>query len=130
GMMAGVSYYPFFIDTGSAATTALRWLAIPQGGGGTWLTNDAGASWTKVNNGLHSHGSSQIFQSGPAGAVFMAVVGGDNGDGVYRSSDLGATWTKVDGTKQPQAIAWGTPKAVYSMWGWASGPNGNVAPTF
>ena len=83
-----------------------------------------------MNNGLHSHGSSQIFQSGPAGAVFMAVVGGDNGDGVYRSSDLGATWTKVDGTKQPQAIAWGTPKAVYSMWGWASGPNGNVAPTF
>ena len=52
----------------------------------------------------------EIFQSGPAGAVFMAVVGGDNGDGVYRSSDLGATWTKVDGTKQPRRSPGAHPK--------------------
>jgi hypothetical protein len=130
GMLAGVSWYPFFIDTGDAKTTADRWLAIPQGGGGTWLTTDGGASWTKVNNGLHGHGNAQIYQDGPGGAVFMSVINGTNGNGVYRSMDLGATWTKVDTSGSPQAIAWGTPKAVYSMWGWASGPNGNVTPSF
>jgi photosystem II stability/assembly factor-like uncharacterized protein len=130
GMMAGVSYYPFFIDTGDAATTGRRWLAIPQGSGGTWLTTDGGSSWTKVNSTVHGHGNAQIFQSGPAGAVFLPGVVGDTGDGVYRSADLGATWTRVDGSGKPQAIAWGTPRAVYSMWGWASGPNGNVAPFF
>jgi photosystem II stability/assembly factor-like uncharacterized protein len=129
GMLAGVSYYPFFIDTGDAATTARRWLAIAQGGGGTWLTTDAGSTWTKVNSAVHSHGNAQIFQNGPAGAVFLPAINGDNGNGVYRSSDLGATWTRVDSGKQ-QAIAWGTPRAVYSMWGWASGPNGNVPPLF
>jgi hypothetical protein len=60
----------------------------------------------------------------------MSIINGDNGSGVYRSADLGATWTKVDSATQPQAIAWGTAKAVYSMWGWASGPNGNVPPLF
>ena len=60
----------------------------------------------------------------------MAVVGGDNGDGVYRSSDLGR---HMDQSRWHQAATGdrlGHIQGGLRMWGWASGPNGNVAPTF
>ncbi|HEV8244446.1 MAG TPA: hypothetical protein VGP93_01630, partial [Polyangiaceae bacterium] len=112
-----------------AATTAQRWLCIPQGDGGTWLTTDGGASWDKVNDGVHAHGNAQIYQDGPGGAVFMSLIYGDSGSGVYRSTDLGASFTKVDGGENQQAITWGSEKAVYSMFGWAAGSY-DVAPGF
>jgi hypothetical protein len=115
----GVSWYPYFIDTGDAAATRRTWFAIAQNGGGAIVTKDEGAHWS-VPNGLsglqHPHGNSQIFQSGFT--LFVAGVNGP-GQGVYRSPDLGANWSRVDSGKMPQALVWGTPKNVYAMYAWA-----------
>jgi photosystem II stability/assembly factor-like uncharacterized protein len=116
----GVSWYPFFIDTGDAATTRDRWIAIPQNGGGAVLTTDGGATWAAPPGlaGLtHGHGNCQIHQA--QNTLFVAGTDGPSGNGVYRSTDLGDTWSLADGGNAPQAIVWGTPNNVYSMWAWA-----------
>jgi len=121
GMNSGTSWYPFFIDTGVAATTRTTWLMISQTTAttGTWRTTDSGASWTKVEGNEHPHGQSQIFQY--KGVVYMAGVYGTNGWGVYRSTDFGATWTHL-GSGAAQGVIYGTPKYIYAQ---ASGAVGN-----
>jgi hypothetical protein len=125
----GISWYPYFLDTGSASTTRQTWLAIAQNGGSVTRTSDKGAHWSVPSgvNGLqHPHGNSQIFQSGTT--VFVGGVAGP-GQGVYRSTDLGVTFTRVDSGSAPQSNVWGTPKNVYSMYGWAC-DKCNIAPNF
>lgn len=116
----GISWYPYFIDTGNAATTRRTWFAIAQNGGSPVMTADKGASWN-IPTGLaglqHPHGSSQIFQSGRA--LFVAGTNGPDGQGVYRSTDLGASWSRVDSGRTPEAVVWGTSKNVYAMYAWA-----------
>ncbi len=114
----GVSWYPEFIDTGSADTTARTWIAIAQNGGSVTVTHDGGDNWS-VPDGIsgltHPHGNAQIFQRGQT----LFVPGGDGpGQGVYRSTDLGETFTRVSGDV-PAAIAWGTANHVYSMYSWS-----------
>jgi hypothetical protein len=125
----GVSWYPYFVDTGSAATTRTTWFAIAQNGGSPIMTSDGGANW-KVASGLsgltHPHGNSQIFQRGTT--LFVAGTGGP-GQGVYRSTDLGANWSRVDSGKTPEAVVWGTPKNVYAMYAWACS-NCNLGTNF
>jgi photosystem II stability/assembly factor-like uncharacterized protein len=115
----GVSWYPFFIDTGNAATTRTTWFAIAQNGASAIMTSDAGAHW-RIPSGIsglnHAHGNAQIFQSGAT--LFVGGVGGP-GQGVYRSTDLGQNWSLVDGGARPQAIVWGSATRVYSMYAWA-----------
>jgi hypothetical protein len=113
----GVSWYPFFIDTGDAATTRETWFAIAQGGGSATITRDGGGSWTiptGVEGLTHAHGNAQIFQRGST--IFVPGVDGP-GQGMYRSTDYGATFTRV--AEGALAIAWGTDENVYGMWGWA-----------
>ena len=115
----GISWYPFFVDTGSAATTRGTWFAIAQDGGSAVMTSDEGAHWTTPNGlaGLqHPHGNAQIFQTGTT--LFAGGIYGP-GQGVYRSTDLGASWALVDGGQTPEAIVWGTPSNVYAMYAWA-----------
>lgn len=116
----GVSWYPYFIDAGNAATTRRTWFAIAQNGASAVMTNDGGASWT-IPTGIaglqHPHGNSQIFQSGST--LFAAGTNGPQGQGVYRSADLGATWARVDSGQTPEAVVWGTSKNVYAMYAWA-----------
>jgi hypothetical protein len=114
----GISWFPFFVDTGAAATTRKTWLAIAQNGASAVMTSDGGATWTKPPGleGLqHPHGGSQLYQTGRT--LFIGGGTGPMGDGVYRSADLGATWTRV--AMGNVAVVWGTPKNVYAMWGWA-----------
>jgi hypothetical protein len=115
----GVSWYPSFIQAGDAAATRNSWFAIAQNGASAVITRDGGANWS-VPGGLrglqHAHGNSQMYQNGST--LFVAGTGGP-GQGVYRSTDLGMTFTRVDSGMTPQAVVWGTPKNVYSMYAWA-----------
>jgi hypothetical protein len=131
----GISWFPFFVETGDAATTRKTWFAIAQNGGSAVMTSDGGATWTEPKGieGLqHAHGGSQLYQTGRT----LFIGGGQTamGDGVYRSTDLGANWTRV--AQGNVAIVWGTAKMVYGMWGWAcascglkeGGPQFQTAP--
>ena len=42
----GVSWYPYFVDTGNAAATRRTWFAIAQNGASAVMTTASGASWT------------------------------------------------------------------------------------
>ena len=116
----GISWFPFFVDTGNAAGTRRTWFAIAQNGASAIMTTDSGASWT-IPNGLaglqHPHGNSQIYQNGST--LFVAGSNGPDGQGVYRSTDLGATWSRADSGQRPEAVVWGTSKNVYAMYAWA-----------
>jgi hypothetical protein len=118
----GISWFPFFLDTGDATTTRTTWLAIAQNGGSACTTHDGGAHWT-VPTGIaglnHPHGNAGILQLGST-----LFVGGTHsngvtsvGDGVYKSTDLGATWTQVN--DKSAGIVFGSTKYVYAMWSWA-----------
>jgi hypothetical protein len=131
----GISWFPFFVDTGDAATARKTWFAIAQNGGSAVMTSDAGLTWAKPSGleGLqHAHGGSQLYQSGRT--LFIGGGQGPMGDGIYRSTDLGASWTRV--AQGNVAIVWGTSKMVYAMWGWAcascgikeGGPQYQTAP--
>jgi hypothetical protein len=124
----------FFIDTGSAATTATTWLFQSQVTGGTigtWRTTDSGQMWTQVDTNEHPHGSSQIYQPDKSGVVFAAGIYSNMNTwwGVRRSTDYGKTWDSA-GSYANETIVFGTPKNVYTMYGWAdlSGPGGGVDP--
>ena len=116
----GISWYPFFVDTGIAASTRRTWLAIAQNGGSAAMTSDGGVTWT-VPSGVgglqHPHGNARMFQSGST--LYLAGTNGPDGQGVYRSPDLGASWSRVDSGQTPEALVWGTPKNVYAMYAWA-----------
>ncbi|MEO6238613.1 MAG: glycoside hydrolase family 44 protein [Vicinamibacterales bacterium] len=112
----------FFINTGSAASTAstFLWLAQMAGGAvGTWRTTNGGASWTRVDSNEHPHGTSQLYQDAN-GVAYMAGVYSSLGWGVLRSTNYGQTWSHVGSTANG-AVVYGTPNYVYSQWSWACG---------
>lgn len=130
----GVSWYPYFIDTGNAASTRRTWFAIAQNGASAIMTRDQGATWS-IPRGIaglqHPHGNAQIYQAGQM--LFAAGLDGPDGQGVYRSTDLGASWSRADGGQRPEAVVWGTAKNVYAMYAWACsncdlGTNFEIAP--
>jgi hypothetical protein len=118
----GISWFPFFLDTGDATTTRTTWLAIAQNGGSACTTADGGAHWT-VPTGIaglnHPHGNAGILQLGQT--LFVGGTHSDGvtsvGDGVYKSTDLGATWTQVN--DKSAGVVFGSTKYVYAMWSWA-----------
>jgi hypothetical protein len=115
----GISWYPYFIDTGSAATTRKTWFAIAQDGASAITTTDGGMHWTipmGISGLQHPHGNSQIFQSGAT--IYVGGVYGP-GQGVYRSTDMGGSFMRIDSGMYPEAVVWGTPKNVYAMYAWA-----------
>lgn len=127
----GISWFPFFVDTGDAASTRGTWLAIAQDGASVVKTTDGGAHWS-IPSGIaglqHPHGCSQMFQSG-ASMWAAGLYGPSGGQGVYRSDDRGDTWTLADDGSAPEAVVWGSAKNVYAMWGWACS-NCNLGTSF
>lgn len=124
----------FFINTGSSGATRTTWLWIGQTNGGTygtWRTTNGGASatWTAVSKNEHPHGSSQIYQIGTTGAVFMAGAYAAGGWGVQRSLDYGQTWQQV-GATTIETNVWGTSNAIYAMYGYPVGIGGTNNASF
>ena len=114
----GVSWFPFFVDMGDAATTRNTWFALAQDGGSAVMTRDAGKTWT-IPKGIeklqHPHGASGFYQRGSS--LFVAGINATAGSGIYRSTDRGANWSRVaDGNG---AVVWGSASTLYEMWGWA-----------
>jgi hypothetical protein len=89
----GSSYYPFFLNTGSADTTRTTWLSIPQQNGSARAlrTTDSGAHFTKLGQFQHHHGSAQIFDAG-GGTVYVAAM---EPSGIFKSTDFGQTWNSI-----------------------------------
>lgn len=120
-MQRGGTGFVFFVNTGNTVTTAQTWLWSAQGTGGeigTWRTADAGENWEQVDSIEHPHGQMQIYQPDASGLVFVAGIYSRLGAGVIRSIDYGKTWRHV-GSNSSQAIVFGTPNRVYSMFAWA-----------
>jgi hypothetical protein len=86
----GTSFYPFFINTGSAETTRNTWFAVPQEvtTGTTVRTENGGSSFTDLDQFQHHHGSAQVVDLG-AGVIYLAAK---NPDGIHKSTDYGKTW--------------------------------------
>ncbi len=119
----------YFVNTGSPSTTRGTWLWLgEQSGGaiGTWRTSNSGASWTQVDTNEHLLGTSQIYQQGSSGVIFMAGVYSTLGWGVLRSTDYGQSWSHV-GTTDTLNLVFGTSKNVYSMGAGAPNPLFEVA---
>ena len=114
----GGSYYPFFIDTGDAATTAKTWLVIPQEASTAYAvqTVDAGATWTKLGKFQHHHGSAQIFSPGMS-VVYMAAM---QPSGIQKSIDGGVTWKQLSDISD--GLITGSDKLLYVSVGkgWGS----------
>ena len=108
----GVSWFPFFVDTGDAATTRKTWFAIAQNGASAIMTSDGGATWTKPKGieGLN-HAARLLAALPDRATLFIGGGGAPMGNGIYRSTDLGANWTRV--TDGNVSVVWGTSKMVY-----------------
>jgi hypothetical protein len=131
----GISWFPFFVNTGDAKTTSKTWFAIAQDGASAVMTSDGGKTWA-IPKGIeelqHPHGDTGFYQSG--NTLFVAGIAATTGDGVYRSTDLGMNWTRV--AQGSGGVVWGSPKNLYVMWGWAcascgldqGGPQYQTAP--
>jgi len=121
GSVAGSSIYPFFVDTGNAATTRTTWITEPQWGNnsdGMWRTTNGGGAWSRLNDVEHWHGCAQAFNAGN-GVIFAAGNSISPGSGVFKSTDAGATWTKVYGGSDNGV--YGTKSHLYASFGWATG---------
>jgi photosystem II stability/assembly factor-like uncharacterized protein len=118
----GKSWFPFFINHGSAAATRQNWFAIAQDGGSPAYTTDGGAHWIRamgVDGLQHPHGNAQMHQDGAN--LYIAGFGG-----VYRSTDWGVHFTRIhDGN---YAIVWGTPSRIYAAYAWACGRDCMAGP--
>jgi hypothetical protein len=116
----GKSWFPFFVETGDAATTRKTWFAIPQDGASALMTSDGGKTWVQpkgIEGLTHPHGTAGLYQDGKS--LFVAGIGGSAGGGIFRSTDLGMNWARIADSRA--GIIWGSAKTLYSMWGWACG---------
>lgn len=101
-------------------------VAYAVGGGGVYVSSDAGDNWTLHTNGLVGTTAWKLatHPTDPA-TVYAATT-----DGVYKSSDSGVTWRKAStglaGSAQWVAVDPLTPETIYTTALPASGFTGGV----
>lgn len=78
-----------------------RWF-VGSMGSGVWVSDDAGASWQQVKNGVSPSGHGAGFATTPGGKVIVATTG----QGVLITSD-GTSWSQVGDDGIDQGIAEG-----------------------
>jgi len=95
--------FVYFLNTGTASTTANTWLWIMQGTGGgvgTWKTTNGGTTWTQSQHRRartrHLTALSNRCHYRIIPPVSIRTAPGNsatNAWGVLHSNDLGNTWT-------------------------------------
>jgi len=71
------------------------------GGTDTWVSTDAGNTFTDVTNGIHADSHSYGFVVQPSAPTF--VYAGNDG-GIWRTENTGGTWTGTNGGSPPTTI--------------------------
>jgi hypothetical protein len=117
----GISHAQWVQTDGPKGGTIRSFVTVPNAAGGTrlytgqirlWSTDDGGASWTHLSNGLTDPNAFTLVAV-PNGSGGNDILVGTNG-GVFRSTNDGASWSAVNnGITNP---------SVYAL---AAGPNGS-----
>ena len=121
----GVSWFPFFVDTGDAATTRKTWFAIAQNGASAIMTSDGGATWTQPKGieGLQPpHGCSQLYQTGRT-----LFIGG--GGAPWAAASTAAPISALTGRASPTATSRSYGAPPRSSTGCGAGPARAAAST-
>jgi photosystem II stability/assembly factor-like uncharacterized protein len=115
------SYADWTQTSGPTGGTIRSLLTLPNGASGNrlytgqpyvWRTDDNGASWTRLDNGLTDPNAPALIAV-PDGSGGNDLLVGTNG-GVFRSTDDGASWSPINNGISNLSI--------YAL---ASGPNGS-----
>jgi flagellar hook assembly protein FlgD len=118
---AGLSHAEWVQTNGPKGGTIRSFVAVPNEIDGTrlyagqirlWSTDDAGASWTHLSNGLTDPNAFSLLAV-PNASGGNDILVGTNG-GIFRSTDDGSSWSAIN-----NGI---TNLSVYAL---ASGPNGS-----
>ncbi len=73
-------------------------------GSGTWRTDDSGANWTELTDGLPAVHSTRYIRLSPNYASDQTVFLSTKNKGVYRSTDAGTTCENISGAIPADAI--------------------------
>lgn len=78
---------------------------------GTWLTTNAGETWSYIGHGIHSTHVSAVAMSPTRGNIFgSAIYAGTEPANLYRSEDNGTTWEHFPALpKLPSSRTWSFP---------------------
>jgi len=118
---AGVSHAAWVQTNGPKGGTIRSMVAVPNEADGTrlyagqfrlWSTDNGGASWTHLSNGLADPNAFALCAV-PNGSGGDDILVGTNG-GVFRSTDEGGSWSPINNGL--------TNLSIYAL---ASGPNGS-----
>jgi photosystem II stability/assembly factor-like uncharacterized protein len=102
-LAADSSHAQWIQTNGPRGGTVRSLLAVPNGAGGTrlyagqlrlWRTDDRGASWSHLNNGLPDPNAFTLLAV-PDGSGGNDILVGTNA-GIFRSTDDGASWSAIN----------------------------------
>ena len=122
GLNTGESHAQWIQTNGPRGGSIRSFVAVPNEAGGTslysgsirvWRTDDQGASWTPLSNGLTDLNAMALLAVPNGSGGSDIVVGTANG--IFRSADDGASWN---------ASSTGIPPNL-SIYALTSGPNGS-----
>src|SRR4030095_6546640 len=119
-LLAGISNADWIQTNGPQGGSISSFLTVPNGTGSRlyagsirlWKTDDSGANWSHLTNGLTDANAFSIIAV-PNGSGGNDILVGTNA-GVFRSTDDGANWSPINNGL--------TSLSVYAL---ASGPNGS-----
>jgi hypothetical protein len=98
--------------------TSTAWIATAEGWGpgsrGTFVTNDAGASWNSVGQMGKAHGTGQIYYVDHQNdRLYLAAM-----EGIFTATSPYTAWSRLDATTTQNVI--GTPNFLYASYAFAS----------
>jgi photosystem II stability/assembly factor-like uncharacterized protein len=120
-LSVGISHADWTQTAGPRGGSIRSFVAVPNASGGTslyagqikvWRTDDNGASWARLDNGLNDPNAPALLAV-PNGSGGNDILVGTN-SGIFRSTDEGGSWNAINSGL--------TNLSIYAL---ASGPNGS-----